>query len=85
MQFLVDFCFPENELCNFRIFCFFQVQYELHSQDPAEKELNPQTAINVKLNTESLITNNKQNALLKPEMDKPKSILSKRNISPRGI
>lgn len=65
------------------------MQYELHSQDPPEKELNPRTATNVKPKEpeplrESLITNNTQNALLKPEMDKPKSILSKRNTSPRG-
>lgn len=65
------------------------MQYQLHSQNPAEKELNPQTAINTKFTErealrETLIANCTQDALLRSEMDKPKSILSKRNTSPRG-
>lgn len=73
----------------------FQIQYELHSQDPAEKELSPQVAIdnckNTRKSTVSKLDNlsnykrgDVESRVLNLEMDKPKSILSKRTGTARG-
>lgn len=71
------------------------MQYELHSQNPPEKELSPQpvnTENNKMHNSRSPLLNRAdqrlsttQNTLLRPETSKPKSILStRRTETPRG-
>lgn len=71
------------------------MQYELHSQNPPEKELSPQpvnTENNKMHNSRSPLLNRvdqrlstTQNTLLRPETSKPKSILStRRTETPRG-
>lgn len=66
----------------------------MHSQGPAEKELSPQFPVNnlrdIRKNCVSQLDianypySNVQNKVLKSEMDKPKSILSKRSGTARG-
>ncbi|KAK4885453.1 hypothetical protein RN001_001724 [Aquatica leii] len=69
------------------------VQYELHSQNPAEKELSPQPVYgdNSKMhsNRSPILSraehrfSSSQSAAVRPETSKPKSILSSRKTEPR--